>query len=167
MTLGRPKKATWNQQFSKTDIPYFLRAKRPENCLVFCWKCQSTLNMTSSRDMTNLTKIFSLKGHMDLNKIWPSSGFFGHLECHAPTISHNQSKTKCHFQLACFGLNWRNMLLYYGLHRYLRYIHFFLQNNCLQLFQSLWMNNLATSTKADRTFVFDCLCALFENCTVD
>ena len=29
------------------------------------------------------------KGHIDLTEIWPSSGFFGHLVCHAPTIGHN------------------------------------------------------------------------------
>ena len=29
------------------------------------------------------------RGHMDLNKIWPSNGFFGHLVCHAPTMGHN------------------------------------------------------------------------------
>ena len=37
---------------------------------------------------THNQKVF-FKGHIDLNEIGPSIGFFGHLVCHAPTIGHN------------------------------------------------------------------------------
>ena len=88
MTQGRPKKSTWNQQFSKTAILFcFYEQNQPRE--LFGLSVIEYLNYDPRSGHDTCDQKVLLKGHMDLNKKWPSSGFFGHLVCHAPTIGHN------------------------------------------------------------------------------